>query len=53
LSAKPDNDSEELPALESRLSVSSYESQSMLSLAFASGVIDARKSDICIPESSN
>ena len=34
-------------------SVSSYESQSMLGLTFASGVIAARKSAICMPESSN
>jgi hypothetical protein len=33
--------------------VNAYELQSMLSLAFASGVIAAKKSDIRIPESSN
>jgi hypothetical protein len=37
----------------SRTMANAYESQSMLLLAFASGVIAAMKSDIRIPESSN
>jgi len=33
--------------------VNAYESQSILRLTFASGVIAAKKSDVCIPESSS
>jgi hypothetical protein len=44
---------EKISVNNSRTMANAYESQSMLLLAFASGVIAAMKSDIRIPESSN